>query len=303
MFSSGPCLFTASEDATVHVYDLKSGQLSMRVLGHQEQVTCLYSIAMKATSKELKNAASTPEYLQHLNLITGSKDGYVRQFSLSDGNLLHEKSCNQPITCMVASRPLACFFIGTESGAIYLYSIKNNVVSLAPFKGDSEIVCLKVTTIMNKKAIIVGKKKSPPTVHDIRTGKLILSLTSPDVAFSSISCIVPTNEYIYCCDSSKRVLVFDTKYKKSFVDSISMPSPAVSCFHDGKQYLYLACRDGLVRIYDCQHKTMILPVIDGPKKEALVCMKVSKDKFLFGNLAGEVAWRIRSPMREAQSKK
>ena len=158
---------------------------------------------------------------------------------------------------------------------------------------------------MNKKAIIVGKKKSPPTVHDIRTGKLILSLTSPDVAFSSISCIVPTNEYIYCCDSSKRVLVFDTKYKKSFVDSISsnylsfifffftrcfyyylflnyslVPSPAVSCFHDGKQYLYLACRDGLVRIYDCQHKTMILPVIDGPKKEALVCMKVSKDKVM-----------------------
>ena len=134
MFSSGPCLFTASEDATVHVYDLKSGQLSMRVLGHQEQVTCLYSIALTATSKELKNATSTPEYLQHLNLITGSKDGYVRQFSLADGNLLHEKSVNQPITCMVASRPLACFFIGTDSGAIYSYNIKDNVINLAPFK-------------------------------------------------------------------------------------------------------------------------------------------------------------------------
>lgn len=91
---------------------------------------------------------------------------------------------------------------------------------LYDLQGDSEIVCLKVATIMNKKAIIVGKKLSAPTVHDIRTGRLILSLT-PDVSFGSVTCIIPSNDYVYCCDSSKKILVFDTKYKKSFVDSIT----------------------------------------------------------------------------------
>lgn len=61
---------------------------------------------------------------------------------------------------------------------------------------------------------------------------------------------------------------------------LKVPSSAVSCFHDGKQYLYLACRDGFVRIYDCQYKALILPVIEGPKRKALVCMKVSKDKVM-----------------------
>ena len=134
MFSSGPCLFTASEDATIHVYDLVSGQLSMRVLGHQEQVTCLYSIAMKTTFKELKSLNSTSDYLYHLSLITGSRDGYVRQFSLADGNLLHEKTCKHPITCMVAYKYLACFFLGTDAGLIYTYNLKDNVLTLASFK-------------------------------------------------------------------------------------------------------------------------------------------------------------------------
>ena len=90
---------------------------------------------------------------------------------------------------------------------------------------------------------------------------------------SSVFLII-RNDWFYRCH------LFRINSLKLVFFFLKVPSSAVSCFHDGKQYLYLACRDGFVRIYDCQYKALILPVIEGPKRKALVCMKVSKDKVM-----------------------
>ena len=70
------------------------------------------------------------------------------------------------------------------------------------------------------KAIIVGKRKSPPTIHNIRTGRLIMSLTVPDAPYSPVTCITTNSELVYVCDSSNKVCVFDTKNKKPHTDTI-----------------------------------------------------------------------------------
>jgi len=53
MVARGPCLFTSCASLTVHVYDLSSGDLLMRILGHPQPVTCIQS-QMQDTSKSWK---------------------------------------------------------------------------------------------------------------------------------------------------------------------------------------------------------------------------------------------------------
>lgn len=134
MFVNGPGLFTASDDGTVHVYDHTTGILTMRVLGHQEPVTFLYAVSLKKTSQQLRECPSTAQYLNNLNLITGSLDGFVRQFSLETGNVLHERNCHAPVTCAAANKKLQKLYVGTKRGDIFSYDPKSNGLAPARFK-------------------------------------------------------------------------------------------------------------------------------------------------------------------------
>ncbi len=59
----------------------------------------------------------------------------------------------------------------------------------------------------------------------------------------------------------------------------SVPSAAVSCYHDGNRYLILGCIDGVIRVLDLLKKsTTRLFVMPGQHVKTLTCMKVSGDK-------------------------
>lgn len=132
-FVNGPCIFTASEDGTVHVYDMATRTLSMRIRGHENPVTWLYAVSLNTPSDKLRtlNAA---EYLNQLNLITGSEDTYVRQFSLETGRLLHEKECSDALTCVAGHKLLGKLFIGSKEGHIFTYAPKANVLRTTSFR-------------------------------------------------------------------------------------------------------------------------------------------------------------------------
>ena len=121
-------------DKTVHVYDLSSGDLLMRILGHPETVTCLQSRTQLTVAKAKGENMTTSDYLQHVHLITGSLDGCVRQFSLATGNLVHEVACQHPVTCMVPSKLQGSFLVGSTRGFIYIYNPKGNSLKVANFQ-------------------------------------------------------------------------------------------------------------------------------------------------------------------------
>ena len=130
----GPCAFTASEDGTVHIYDLKTNSLSMRILGHTHPVTWLYGLSLNTSSEVLSTIKSTTEYLNHVTLITGSEDAHIRQFSLDSGSLIHERFCEHPLTCTAGHVAIAKLYVGTTVGAIFTYNPRINSIRINNFK-------------------------------------------------------------------------------------------------------------------------------------------------------------------------
>lgn len=124
IFISGPCIFTSSEDGTVHVYDMETKSLFMRILGHQDPVTWLYVVSPNLPSAKLRTITTAPEYLNHLNLITGSLDAHIRQFSLETGKLMYENRCPSPITSVAGHRMINKLYVGSKDGSILTYNPK-----------------------------------------------------------------------------------------------------------------------------------------------------------------------------------
>lgn len=77
---------------------------------------------------------SVADYLQHVNLLTGSVDGCVRQFSLATGNLVDEVTCQHPVTCLSPSKAQGSFLVGTSRGLVYIYCPKSKTLKLANFQ-------------------------------------------------------------------------------------------------------------------------------------------------------------------------
>lgn len=135
IFSKGPCIFSCSEDKIVNVYDMKTSQLSMRILGHPKRVTWLF--AFSVDDVKCQSAKSTSEYLKYLCLITGSEDGHVREFSLDSGDLTKEVNSQQALTCFEEYGSAKKLFIGSKQGEIFAYSYKTKSLKRTAHK-----VCL-----------------------------------------------------------------------------------------------------------------------------------------------------------------
>ena len=116
----GPSAFTASEDGTVHIYDLETNVLVKKISTHTDAVTWLYGISLKMSSEVLSTIKSTTEYLNNLTLVTGSEDKNIRQFALDSGALIHERFCNYTPTCESGTRTRRNL-VGTKEGVILSY--------------------------------------------------------------------------------------------------------------------------------------------------------------------------------------
>ena len=165
------------------------------------------------------------------------------------------------------------------------------------------MICLKIAGIGGKKAIIVAARRMDPVVYDLDTEEELLTLTS-NIPSSSFYCISTYAHFIYCCDANKNVFTFDMKNKNNFlyrtdsrkytelveISSItyfnifffffkSVPSAAVSCYHDGNRFLILGCIDGVIRILDLTEAPPISLIdLPGQHVKTITCMKVSGNK-------------------------
>lgn len=301
VFICGPCAFTASEDGTVHIYDLMTNSLSMRILGHTKPVTWLYAASLNTPSEVLKTIRYTTEYLNHLTLITGSEDAHIRQFSLDSGALLHEKFCDFPLTCVVAHKLQSKLYVGTTEGTIYTYTPKLNALRANKFKANAEVIFMKILVVRGKRAIIVAARRMDPVIYDLETEEALFTLTSniPSSSFYSISTAA---NLVFCCDANKNVFKFDINSDKPLCQTDTLPSAAVGSFYDGKRFLVLGCMDGVIRVLDTTQKPPSrLFALPGHVLKTLTCMKVVGERIVGGSLNGEVAY-CRLPNLEALSK-
>lgn len=138
LFINGPCLFSASDDGIVHVYDLVTGLIVYRVRGHSDPVTWLYAVSFNADSSTLKALSeNTLEYINQLHLITGSSDGFIRRFELRTADSEpqpNELCCGIPVTCVAGSRDQGRLYVGSRDGVIFTYNPKTNIITKAKFK-------------------------------------------------------------------------------------------------------------------------------------------------------------------------
>ena len=72
------------------------------------------------------------------------------------------------------------------------------------------MVSMKVTRMMSSRVIILAAKNSPPVIRDLRSGVLLLTLSTPDDSFVSVSCLTALEDRVYYCDSIRHVYVFKT---------------------------------------------------------------------------------------------
>lgn len=139
-FLFGLCAFTASEDGSVHGYDLVSKSLVTKMI-HPNPVTWLHATVKNTQKGALKNAKTGRQYMKHLRLITGCEDTYVRQFlfeteteiSLNDKECrqamkMYEKKCSHVSTCVAANKAVAKLYVGTKEGAIFTYNPSLNTI-------------------------------------------------------------------------------------------------------------------------------------------------------------------------------
>lgn len=138
LFINGPCLFSASDDGIVHVYNLVSGEIVYRVRGHTDPVTWLFAVSLNADASVLKAISeNTLEYINQLHLITGSSDGFIRRFELRTADSEpqpNELCCGIPVTCVAGSRDQGRLYVGSRDGVIFIYNPKTNTIIKAKFK-------------------------------------------------------------------------------------------------------------------------------------------------------------------------
>ena len=118
---------------TVLVHDVETGIRAMRLTGHEEPITWLYAVLVRAPTKSLHNA-TVATFLDHLDLVTGSEDGCIRQFTMKTGECRAETSCAQAVTCVTGDSKSGKLYIGSVDGTIYSYNPKAITVDKVKYK-------------------------------------------------------------------------------------------------------------------------------------------------------------------------
>jgi WD40 repeat protein len=129
-----PCAFTAAEDGTVHIYDLKTNSLCMQLLDHKLPVNFLFGITMSTSHENLSTPESNLEYLKNVTLITGCEDKHIRRFGLTNGLLISKKNCGRVPTCVVGSQIRTDVYVGTTEGTVFSYDPQKDIISMRKFK-------------------------------------------------------------------------------------------------------------------------------------------------------------------------
>jgi hypothetical protein len=159
VYVHGPCAFTASEDGTVHIYDLETNSLVKQISANTHPVSWLYATSLNTSSEVLSTIKSKTEYLNHVTLITGNEDARIRQFKLPNGSLKDEKFCSSFLTCVAGHVTLAKLYVGTRVGRIITYNPGDNMIKRIKFQ-VSNIFYHTLTISETKNPFFAGELSS-----------------------------------------------------------------------------------------------------------------------------------------------
>ncbi len=129
-----PCAFTAAEDGTVHIYDLKTNSLCMQLTDHKQTVNFLFGVTLSTSHDNLSTPECDTEYLKDVTLITGCQDKHIRRFALTNGLLISEKNCGRVPTCVVGSKSRTDAYVGTTEGTVFSYDPQKDTICERKFK-------------------------------------------------------------------------------------------------------------------------------------------------------------------------
>ncbi|KAH7423109.1 hypothetical protein KP509_12G039300 [Ceratopteris richardii] len=120
-FPAGGLIATAGGNV-VNIWDiLGGGRLLHSLSSHQKTVTCLcITPPMKAHPAENVDAE---------RLLTGSLDGHIRVFDISDFKVVHASKYDAPILSMDLSRAMSTMVVGASDGKLFIRQKKKAAIS------------------------------------------------------------------------------------------------------------------------------------------------------------------------------
>nr|CAH0102922.1 unnamed protein product [Daphnia galeata] len=104
VYVHGPCAFTASEDGTVHIYDLETNSLVKQISAIRIP-SWLLGAHPDTSSEVLSTIKSKTEYLNHVTLITGNEDARELSSDLYEDRIDSRRSLVCIRDCTLRPRP------------------------------------------------------------------------------------------------------------------------------------------------------------------------------------------------------
>ena len=118
---------------TVLVHDVDTGIRAMRLIGHEEPITWFYAVMVRSPVNSLLSA-TVATCLDHLDLVTGSLDACIRQFTMETGECRAKTSCVKAVSCVTGDKRSGKLYIGSVDGTIYSYNPKAITVDKVKYK-------------------------------------------------------------------------------------------------------------------------------------------------------------------------
>jgi len=106
---------------------------AMCLIRHEESITWLHAVSVRGPVNSLSKATFAT-CLDHLDLVTGSLDGCIRQFTMKTGECRAETPCVSAVSCVTGDKRSGKLYIGSVDGTIYSYNPKAITVDKVKYK-------------------------------------------------------------------------------------------------------------------------------------------------------------------------
>ena len=152
IFTNSSYIFSGSEDTTIKIWDIATGEIVKELTGHKSAVTSVYA--------------------NETHVFSGSRDKTVRIWNIATGDFLELKGHEKWIESVYANSSL--LFSGGHEKTIKIWDIATGS-PLKTLEGHKKKV---VTICANESHIFSGSYDNTVRVWDINTGKCIKILTA-----------------------------------------------------------------------------------------------------------------------------
>lgn len=255
-------LISASDDRTIKIWDLASGELIRSLDGHQGDVTCL----------EVNDGM----------LISGSLDGTIKIWDIATGQELHSLDSYQDSIQYLEVKDDTLISV-SYNGTIKTWNLVN-VQEIHSFTTHQDgINCLKVKDGM----LICGLSDSTIKIWDIASGELQRTLVGHE---GQVYHLTATDELIIS-SSSDTINIWDIASGK-LLHSLTGHKDSVTCLEVNDGMLFSGSFDRTIKIWDIA-TGQELRRLPGPVGSASKCLRVKDGMLISGSVRGPIRiWDI-----------